>query len=118
MPTQEARTRIYESDSPEWKKAYYEKNKDIIAKRNKEKLMCDCCGKEISRGQMTKHKATPYCRKRRITSTANDKELQLLLAELHNATIDMKYVTSEMKTTQDKYNQVRAKLDTYLNAPN
>ena len=37
MPTQEARTRIYESDSPEWKKAYYDKNKEKIAEQNKER---------------------------------------------------------------------------------
>ena len=118
MPSQEARTRIYESDSPEWKKAYYEKNKDKIAQHNKEQIMCGCCGRMVSRGQMTKHKKTPYCRKRTITTTYDEKELQSLMAELHNTTADIKKATEEMKTAQEKYAQARAKLDTYLNAQN
>ena len=79
--------------------------------------MCECCGRMVTRGQMTKHKKTPYCRKRSLTSSPEDKELQSLVSELHNATCNMKYVTNEMETTRDKYNEVRAKLDAYLTIP-
>jgi len=116
MPSQEARTRIYESDSAEWKKAYYEKNKAKLATRNKEKLICECCGRKVSRGQMTKHKDTPYCKNRTMTSTAKDAEMQSIVAELHNATLDIKNATAEMKIAQEKYDQVRANLDAYLDA--
>jgi len=46
----------------EQKKEYYELNKQKIQERISEKIKCDICGCEISKGYLSKHKKTLKCK--------------------------------------------------------
>lgn len=47
---------------PSYNQTYYQKNKDKILNRMKEKIPCSVCGKMITRQHMPRHKTTSSCR--------------------------------------------------------
>ena len=56
------------NNTPEYNKAYYEKNKDKIKDALKTKCVCELCGREVSHQRMVAHKTTGVCIKNRKTS--------------------------------------------------
>lgn len=44
-------------DDPDYYKKYYQKNKEKILEKNKQKVECKC-GKKVTRYNMSKHKKT------------------------------------------------------------
>ena len=42
-------------------KKYREANKEKIAEKQKEKVICDHCGSEITKGNLSKHQKTKKC---------------------------------------------------------
>jgi hypothetical protein len=63
----ERRKAYYEANKRtelELRKAWYEANKDKISQRRAERVSCDVCGKEVSRGNLTRHKKSSTCIKK------------------------------------------------------
>ncbi len=56
------RWEIYYKENKERIKAYQEANKDKILAKRKERILCDICGKNIYRAEISRHKRTMKCR--------------------------------------------------------
>jgi hypothetical protein len=50
------------NNTPEYNKAYYEKNKDKIKDTLKEKCICSLCGRIVSHQRLNSHKLTSICK--------------------------------------------------------
>jgi hypothetical protein len=46
----------------EYRKAYYQKNKQQLNAKTCEKVACDICNKQIVKKYVNKHKETPKCK--------------------------------------------------------
>jgi hypothetical protein len=54
----------HKEEISERKKKYREANKDKISQRRAERVSCDVCGKDVSRGCLTRHKKSSACIKK------------------------------------------------------
>jgi len=54
--------KIEYNNTPEYNKAYYEKNKDKIKNTLKEKCWCPLCGRMVSYQRLNNHKLTSICK--------------------------------------------------------
>ena len=61
------------NNSPEYNKAYYEKNKAKICEALKKKCVCELCGRTTSYQRLKKHQTTSLC----IGNCNNDKYEEL-----------------------------------------
>jgi hypothetical protein len=61
------------NNSPEYNKAYYEKNKAKICEALKKKCVCELCGRTTSYQRLKKHQTTSLC----IGNRNNDKYEEL-----------------------------------------
>jgi hypothetical protein len=59
------------NNTPEYNKAYYEKNKEKIGKSLKARCVCEHCGREVAYQRLNTHKMTGVCLKNRKTSNMN-----------------------------------------------
>ena len=50
------------NNTPEYNKAYYEKNKDKIKDTLKNKCICSLCGRTVSHQRLNSHKLTSICK--------------------------------------------------------
>ncbi len=49
------------NNTPEYNKAYYEKNKAKIGESLKQQCVCELCGRSVSHQRMKRHQATSIC---------------------------------------------------------
>ena len=56
------------NNTPEYNKAYYEKNKEKISKTLKARCVCEHCGREVAYQRLNAHKMSGVCLKNRKAS--------------------------------------------------
>jgi ribosome-binding protein aMBF1 (putative translation factor) len=60
------------SYSLEYKKEYYQRHREKIAKSNAELVVCKVCGKTVTKQRMNKHYSTAACQKARLQKQQNE----------------------------------------------
>lgn len=63
----------------EYNKNYYAKNKDKILNVMKQKVMCDSCGKSVTKYHMSRHRKSKYCQ---LVKNKDDVEIETLKKKL------------------------------------
>ena len=74
----------YKTNTPEYNKAYYAKNKKTILSKACEKIECPFCKRSVMKNNLPHHKNTPLCARKQEQLLEEQSRNQRALMKIHN----------------------------------